>query len=90
MTTSTKIQPMKKASDQAKVALYILLAKYGADEHTINCESMSEVDYEIYIALDNCIRALVEATQAEFIAANEKIRPLPPRRHDRRRLNDDR
>lgn len=41
-----------------KDALNLLTKKYGADQQSINCESMSNEDYAIYIELDDCIEQL--------------------------------
>lgn len=46
---------VKKMKDALQAQLNVILAKYNAEQHEIDCESMTQDDYEHYIALDQSI-----------------------------------
>jgi hypothetical protein len=40
--------------------LDLILARYNADENTIDCKKMNDSDYELYLSIDNAIQTLKE------------------------------
>ncbi|AZS26257.1 hypothetical protein [Vibrio anguillarum] len=46
---------VKKMKDALQAQLNVILAKYNAEQHEIDCECMTQEDYEHYIALDQSI-----------------------------------
>ncbi|MGY5383280.1 hypothetical protein [Vibrio metschnikovii] len=54
MTTVNKAR-IKKLKDTLQAQLNAIQAKYSADHHDLNCDTMTNEDYEHYIALDQSI-----------------------------------
>lgn len=54
MTNVNKTR-VKKMKDALRVQLNVILAKYNAEQHEIDCERMTQEDYEHYININQSV-----------------------------------